>query len=66
MTDKIKIKLVKSSIGTTKKVREVLRGLGLRKIRQIVERKDNPQTRGMIEKVSHLVEIVEEENENDG
>jgi large subunit ribosomal protein L30 len=36
-----------------------MRGLGLRKIRQVVEVEDTPATRGMIEKVKHLVTVLE-------
>ena len=54
----MKVKLVRSMIGTTRHQREVVRGLGLRRIRQTVERQDTPEIRGMIEKVHHLVEIV--------
>jgi large subunit ribosomal protein L30 len=55
----LKIRLVRSVIGTTQHQREVVRGLGLRRIRHIVERRDTPEIRGMIAKVTHLVEIVE-------
>ena len=39
--------------------RETLRTLGLKKIRQSVVREDNPQTRGLIKVVHHLVEVEE-------
>jgi large subunit ribosomal protein L30 len=55
----LKIRLVRSVIGTTRRQREVVRGLGLRRIRHTVERHDTPEIRGMIAKVSHLVQIVE-------
>jgi large subunit ribosomal protein L30 len=55
----LKIRLVRSVIGTTQHQREVVRGLGLRRIRHTVERRDTPEIRGMIAKVTHLVEIVE-------
>ncbi len=55
----IKVKQVKSTIGTLPIQRRTMEALGLRKIGQIVEKPDNPQMRGMIEKVSHLVKIVE-------
>jgi large subunit ribosomal protein L30 len=60
-TDKktIKIKYVKSVIGTPRKQRLVVKGLGFRKLNQIVEREDSPAVRGMIAKVSHLVKIIE-------
>jgi large subunit ribosomal protein L30 len=55
----VKIKWVKSFIGCTDDMRATVRGLGLRKIRQVVERQDTPAIRGMIHKVRHLVEVVE-------
>jgi len=55
----VKIKLVRSVIGTTRYQREVVRGLGLRRINHTVEREDTPEIRGMIGKVSHLVQVVE-------
>ena len=48
---------VKSVIGSVEKQRATLRGLGLRRIRHTVVQPDNPQIRGMIAKVSHLVEV---------
>lgn len=60
MADTIKIKLVKSTIGSKPNHRKNVQALGLKKIGQIVEKKDNVQMRGMIFKVKHLVEIVEE------
>jgi large subunit ribosomal protein L30 len=56
----IKIEQIKSPIGYPKTQREVLRGLGLRRIRHVVERQDTPAVRGMVRKISHLVRIVEE------
>ena len=55
----IKIQQVRSPIGRPKEQREVLRSLGLRRMRHIVERPDTPAVRGMVTKISHLVEIVE-------
>ena len=56
----IKIEQVKSPIGYSRTQREVLRGLGLRRIRHVVEREDTPANGGMVRKISHLVRIVEE------
>jgi large subunit ribosomal protein L30 len=56
----IKIRQVKSPIGFNRKQREVLRSLGLRRIRHEVEREDTPAVRGMVAKIPHLVEVVEE------
>jgi large subunit ribosomal protein L30 len=59
VADTIKVKLVKSTIGAIPKHKKTVEALGLRKIGQIVEKQDNPQMRGMIQQVSHLVKIVE-------
>ena len=59
-TKTLKIEQYKSPIGYPKTQREVLRGLGLRRIRHVVERQDTPAVRGMVRKISHLVRIVEE------
>lgn len=59
MAETIKIKLIKSKIGTLPKQRQNLEALGLKKIGQVVEQQDNPQIRGMIDKVSHLVTVIE-------
>jgi len=56
---KIKLKLVRSIIGTTRYQREVVRGLGLRRINHTVEREDTPEIRGMIDKVTHIVQVLE-------
>jgi large subunit ribosomal protein L30 len=55
----IKIKLVKSTIGALPKHRRTVEALGLRKIGQVIEKQDNPQMRGMVNQVNHLVKIVE-------
>jgi len=55
---KVKIKWVVSFISCTDDMRQTIRGLGLRRMHQVVERQDTPETRGMIHKVRHLVEVV--------
>jgi len=55
----VKIKWVKSAISCTRDMRQTVRGLGLRRLHQVVERQDSPAVRGMIHKVRHLVEVVE-------
>ena len=55
---KIKIQLKRSPICCPEKHKRVVKGLGFRKLNQIVERPDNPSTRGMIQKIRHLVEVV--------
>ena len=54
----LKITQVRGSIGARWKQRESLRTLGLRRIRHSVIREDNPQTRGLIAAVHHLVEVA--------
>ena len=56
---KLKITLVKSTIGETPYQKKVVEALGLRKIRQSVELPDTPQTRGAVNKVSHLLKVEE-------
>lgn len=58
-TKKIRIRQVRSAIGTRREHREVLKSLGLRRIRHEVEREDSPAVRGMLAKVGYLLEIVE-------
>jgi len=57
----LKITQVRGVIGARWNQRESLRTLGLRKIRQSVVREDNPQTRGLINVVHHLVQVEEAE-----
>ncbi len=57
MTERIRVKLVKSGIGYNQRQRETLQALGLRRLHQTVEKADNPAIRGMIAKVIHLVEV---------
>lgn len=59
MADTFKIKLVKSPIGAIPKHVKTIQALGLRKMGQVVEKQDNPQMRGMVFQVKHLVQIVE-------
>ncbi len=56
----LKIRQVRSVVGTKRPHREVIRSLGLRHPHDVVERPDTPAVRGMINKVSYMVEIVEE------
>jgi large subunit ribosomal protein L30 len=56
---KLRIKLVRSLVGRPRKQREVVRGLGLRRINSEVTKKDCPEVRGMVTKVSHLVNVEE-------
>ncbi len=55
---KIKLQQIKSPIGRNNKQRLTLIGLGLNKMHKIVELDDTPSTRGMIEKVKHLICVL--------
>lgn len=59
MTETITYTLVKSSIGSTKKVRATLIGLGLNKLQKTATRKKTPEIKGMLNKVNHLIRIEE-------
>jgi len=54
----IRIQQVRSGIGRPKPQREVLRSLGLRRIRHVVEREDTQAVRGMVKKIPHLVRVL--------
>ena len=60
MAGTVKFTLTKSKIGSTKKIRATLVGLGLTKTEKTVVRKDTPEIRGMLRKVEHLVTVEEE------
>jgi len=62
MSETVTITQVKSAIGSTKKIRATLVGLGLIKMHKTVTRKDTPELRGMIGKVNHLIRVEEKEN----
>lgn len=55
----IRIQYYKSMIGYPKKQKTIVKSLGITKMNQIVERADNPSMRGIVEKVPHLLRIVE-------
>jgi large subunit ribosomal protein L30 len=59
MSAEFKITLVKSHIGKPAKHRAVLLGLGLTRLNKTVTLKDTPETRGMINKVSHMLKVEE-------
>lgn len=56
-TTRLRIKWVRSFIGCPQDMRQTIRGLGFRRMQQVVERPDTAAIRGMIEKVRHLVEV---------
>lgn len=55
----LKVKMVKSVITRPEKQRKIMRGLGLKKLNGTVTLVDTPETRGMINKVIHLVSVEE-------
>jgi len=58
MDAKVTITLIKSTIGRPKKHRDVVTGLGLKKLNHSVELSDTPEVRGMIAKISHMLNIA--------
>ena len=56
---KLKVTLVKSGIGSTKRQKATLEALGLHKMNQTVEHNDSPEIKGMINKMRHLVNVEE-------
>ncbi len=56
---KLKITLIKSTIGQVPKNRATVAAMGLRKINQTVELPDNASTRGQIQRVRHMVKVEE-------
>jgi large subunit ribosomal protein L30 len=65
MSGTLKVTLVKSMIGRPEKHRRVLRGMGLTKINRTVELKDTASIRGMVDAVSHLVNVEEKIDETE-
>jgi large subunit ribosomal protein L30 len=59
MNKELRITLIKSGIGRPKKHKLTLKTLGLNRLHKTVVLKDTPQVRGMINKVSHLVSVIE-------
>lgn len=59
MSKKLRITLVKSPIGYNKRQKGTVKALGLRKMHTTVLHDDNPAIRGMVNKISHLVEVEE-------
>ena len=63
MAKRLRITWIKSAIGYSQRQKETIRILGLRRLGEWVEREDSPSLRGMVQKVSHLVEVEEIEAE---
>jgi large subunit ribosomal protein L30 len=55
----LKVELIKSTIDTPEKQKRTVHALGLRKLHKVVILPDNPQVRGMIERVKHLLKVEE-------
>ena len=58
-TATLRIEYYRSSICTPEKHKNVVRGLGLTRLWQVVEREDTPSIRGMVKKIPHLVRVIE-------
>lgn len=58
---KLRVRWVKSSIGYSRRQKGTIRALGLRRLGDVVEHNDTPEVRGMLNKVSHLVQVEETE-----
>lgn len=58
MAETIKVKLIRSPIGTAQRVRATVRGLGLGRVGSERELKRSPEVEGMLRRVSHLVTEV--------
>jgi large subunit ribosomal protein L30 len=58
-TKKLRITLVKSTIGYSLRQKRTAKALGLRRLQQSVVQDDSPVIRGMVDKISHLVEVEE-------
>jgi large subunit ribosomal protein L30 len=59
MSPKLQVTLIKSTIGKPKKHRDVVAGLGLKKLNHSVEHADTPEIRGMISKISHMLNVAQ-------
>ncbi|MGB6484179.1 MAG: 50S ribosomal protein L30 [Candidatus Acidiferrales bacterium] len=58
-SETLKIRWVRSFIGCPRNMRQTIRGMGFRRMNQLIERPDSPSIRGMIARVHHLVQIEE-------
>jgi ribosomal protein L30, bacterial/organelle len=59
MADKLRITLVRSTIGAIPKHKKTVEALGLRKLNKTVEMPDNAATRGQIQQIRHLIKVEE-------
>jgi large subunit ribosomal protein L30 len=58
---KLKVTQLRSTVGKPRGQRDTVRALGLRRIRHSVVKEDRPEIRGMLARVSHLVDVEEVE-----
>ena len=61
MAKRLRVTYVKSAIGYNVKQKQTIEALGLRRLQQVIEHPDTPAVRGMLNKVSHLVQVEEVE-----
>ena len=54
----LKIKLTKSGIGLPEKQKRIIKGLGFKRLNEVITRPNTPQIRGMVFKIRHLVELI--------
>ena len=59
MKNEVKVKLIKSYIGSPKKIRATLLGIGLTRMHKTIIRKNTPEIQGMLNKVQHLIFVEE-------
>ena len=59
MSPKLRVTLVKSTIGKPKKHRDIVAGLGLNRLNKTIELQDTPEVRGMIAKINHMLHIAQ-------
>ena len=57
----LRIEYYRSAVGRPGKQKKIVKGLGFRRLNQILEKPDTPEIRGMVNKVCHLVRIIEGE-----
>jgi large subunit ribosomal protein L30 len=57
--DLLRLQYVRSCIGTPPKHKLIIKGLGFKRLNQVVERVDTPAVRGMVAQVPHLVKILD-------
>ncbi|MDO5714050.1 MAG: 50S ribosomal protein L30 [Tissierellia bacterium] len=55
----IRIKLVRSPIGRVENHKKTVKALGFKKVGQVIEKKDTPQIRGMIQSIDFMVEVLD-------